>query len=176
MISKILLLLFVSSLAVSALEKIEPTEIIPKFYKILFSVDRPSEQDEINFFGGKSCDPLRTILSTNKVFLNYSKSKTPIWDYLRDHKDYFLTLNIKEIARMRIQATDPVEVLRLYNNTKRQEKLVFVTFPTEIVVPPGGSKGISVGIFTLGEDCYLDVGSTIMVSGDTKVLIGEMLK
>lgn len=176
MIYKILLLFIVSSLAVSALDQIDVADIIPKFYKTLYAADKPVKQDEIDFFGGKSCDPLRTILATNKAFEIYSKSETPIWDYLRDHKDYFSTSNIKDTARMRIQASDPVAVSRLYNNTKRQEKFVFVTFPTEIVVPPGGSKGTSVGIFTLADDCYLDIGSTIIISGDTKVLIGEMLK
>lgn len=176
MIYKILLPFIASSLTVSALEQIDAADIIPKFYKILSAADKPIKQDEVDFFGGKCCDPIRTILSTNKNFAVYAKSETPIWDYLRNRKDFFSTANIKDAARMRIQATDPVAVSRLYNQTKRQEKFVFVTFPTEIVAPPGGSKGTSVGIFTLGEDCYLDIGSTIIVSGDTKVLIGEMNK
>jgi hypothetical protein len=163
-------------LGIHGFSEILPQEIIPKFYELLYSVEKPVAQDEINFFGGKSCDPIRTTILENKRYAAYSKSETPIWDYLRDRKDFFSTLNIKDVTKMRIQATDPVESVRLYNNTKILGKRVFVTFPTEIIAPPGGSKGTSVGIFTLGEDCYLDIGSTIIVSGETKVLIGEMHK
>ncbi|MEO8615283.1 MAG: hypothetical protein ABI600_09095 [Luteolibacter sp.] len=172
---KIILLYILSIALVSADSKIEHSAIIPKFYQLLFSQEKPTKQDEFDFFGGKSCDAIRISISSNKKVAVHSNSETPIWDYLRNHLEFFSTLHINDATKMRIQATDPVEQVRLYNSTKIAEKKVFVTFPSDIIKQPGASTGVSVGIFTLGEDCYIDIGSTIIVSGTTRVLIGELV-
>ena len=164
--------LFIISFASAEIQTID---IIPNFFKLLHSKDAPTDQDERNFFGGKSCDPVRIMISSNEKYLNYSKSKTPIWSLLRDKRQLFSTLNLDDLSATKVVLSNPMEMTRLEDGHKMAGKKVVVTFPTEIVNKPGGSKGTSVGIFTLGSDCYVEIGKTMIIFGNTKVLLSELI-
>lgn len=168
---KSILLLSVFATCISSAE-FEQAKIVPKFYEILAQVEKPSEQDEIEFFGGKECASVKKVILSHG---DHSKSKTPIWDYVRSNKYFFTTKGLVDLSNARIQYSDPVHMVRLWNKTTTEDMKVYTTFPTEMVDDRGGSSGVSMAIFTLGKNCYLDIGATF-VSGSGKLFFEYVYK
>jgi hypothetical protein len=137
--------------------KIEPEKIIPQFYHILAQAQEASEADELEFFGGDECGYIRTLVL---AIPKYSSSKTPIWDYLRNHKDFFSTRGLKNNDKPRIQYTPPVRITRLWNGHIDEQLTIFTSFPTAIIDNKKGSSGYTTIRFALGRACYIDIGAT----------------
>ena len=138
---------------------LEQSKIVPKFYQILMNMAKTSAQDETDFFGGRECDSLRQILLTKEA---YSKSITPIWDFIKDNKDFFITKNLLNLNDAKVHCSNPFENTRLWNNSTDDRKKVYVLFPTEMVkLGKKGSHGRSTLLFTLGSGCYIDIEETL---------------
>ncbi len=148
---------------------LSPEEIVLRFYKLLVQVPTPSPSEENDFFGGNDCDNVRSALLSK---MRESSSQTPIWDYLRNHREVFATQNIEDFNKMALLVSSPFKLLRSWKNTRMDEAKVLVLFPTKRVAKSGYS-GESVVVFTLGQKCYLDIGGTL-VAGETKILFEKI--
>jgi len=159
-------LLAVFSIASCFAATISKENIIPKFYVLLIQETKPSVTDERDFFGGDECADVRSRLLAKKKIV----SETPIWDYLREHRELFITKNIQKKEQF-IANYSSVFQKRRMNLCKETSQMsdpeVLVTFPTKR--DKGSSySGESSVIFTLGKKCYLDIGASI-ISGNSKI-------
>ena len=151
----LLALLFITSASAADLAS---NKIVPRFYELLMTKDKPSEQDEADFFGGEeSKDVAKAILLKSE----YSKSKTPIWDFLRANKSFFITRGVTDLHKARIQYSEPDQTTRLWNQTLTEGKKVYAMFPTKRS-ENGACSGRSMVIFTLGENSHLSIGDTFV--------------
>jgi hypothetical protein len=155
-------LLFVLLLITSATgEILGPDRIIPKFYELLMQKENPSEIDEVDFFGNNEY-----IAKAIRLKSGYSESTTPVWDFLRINRSFFITKGVVELKKARIHFSAPFHTTRLWNQTVSESKKIYATFPTEVTAN-GASSGTSLVIFALGKSCYIDIGDTL-VSGSLK--------
>lgn len=161
----LLLLLAISGHALA----LEPNQIVPKFYELLIQVEKPTAQDEVDFFGGEGSGDIAKVLRNKPAHEN---SDTPVWDYLRMHKSSFLTSGPVIPGKARIQYSEPFRSTKLWSEFQPDEFQVYVTFGTNRD-ENGGNSGLSMVVFTLGKDRYLKIGETF-VSGLVK-LFGEQI-
>ena len=148
--------------------KIETSLIIPKFYELLLNKEKPSEQDENDFFGGDECSHIRAVLTAEGIA---QKSKTPVWDFVRKNKSLFITVNILNFNDARITYSAPFGMSRMWNKTDKNEKYVCAKFPEKVLENEvKTSQGVSIIIFTLGEKCYLDIGKTVKTGSSSTFL------
>jgi hypothetical protein len=148
--------LLFNSNRVSAFEK---NEVVPEFYRLLLQSNPPTLDNEKQFFG-ENVDEIAVLLSQNQHY-KFTKSKTPVWDYLRDHKDLFVTREQKSNEKLRalIRVSNPYNM----SNNKSQEYFVTALFPDKYI--NGSSyEGLRSIIFRLGTSSYLDIGATILTS------------
>lgn len=146
-----------------------PDKIIPRFYELLMQVDKPSEQNETEFFGGAECqDVAKAILLKD----GFAGSKTPLWDFIRINRNFFITKGVDELDKTRIHFSEPFRTFRLWNRTTTNDMKVHTMFPTERS-ENGTSSGFSTVIFTLGESCHIDIGNTF-VSGAVKLFTDQV--
>jgi len=150
----LLLLLAISGHALA----LEPNQIVPKFYELLIQVEKPTKQDEVDFFGGEGSDYIVKVLRTKP---EYENSATPIWDYLRLHKSSFLTSGPAIAGKARINYSEPFRSTKLWSDFKSDELQVYALFGTSRD-ENGSNSGLSMVVFTLGKDCYLKIGETIV--------------
>ena len=133
-------------------------KIIPRFYELLLQPEKPILQDELDFFGGGECqDVTLSIIQKDK----FSKSITPIWDFIRSNKSLFISDGISKLSSARILYSSPFTTTRLWSNTSPDQIKIQVMFPTR-VTPTKSSFGTSIVIFTLGTKCYIDIGNTFL--------------
>jgi hypothetical protein len=137
---------------------IKESEYVPLFYQLLFQDASPSIKNEIEFFSDQQNDRLREVLLTKA---DYKNSKTPIWSFVRNNPEFFVTKNVKNIDKLRLHYSEPFTFIRMWNKTKWPEKKVWAMFATEKSLVGGGSSGMSSIMFTLGEKSYLNICSTI---------------
>lgn len=152
----------------SVFVKLEPGRIVPEFYRLLARSEEPSEQEESDFFGGEECSGIRTLILSS---VKYSGSKTPIWKYVRDHKEFFVTAGLDDVSTARVMFSDPVRMTRIWNLVTDEEFVVYATFPTRMSGHGRESLGVSMARFTLGRSCYLNIGGTF-VSGPSVLFFG----
>lgn len=146
-----------------------PNKIIPRFYELLMQKDKPSEHDETEFFGGAECQGVAKAIHLKP---GYSESKTPVWDFLRINKSFFITKGVADLEKARIQYSEPFHTTRLWNQTIVENTKVHTMFPTDRAAN-GASSGVSMVIFTLGESCHIDIGDTF-VSGSIKLFTDQI--
>lgn len=152
---KILLLatLLVTS---AAAERLNPEKIIPRFYELLMQKEKPLQQDEIDFFGGDECEYIaKTIIKKD----GFTKSRTPIWDFVRANRTLFITEGVTDLAVARIHYSTPFLTTRLWNGTSPDVMKIQVVFSTKKTGNTSYS-GMSTAVFSLGKGCYIDLGAT----------------
>ena len=149
-------------LAGSASARTPVSDIVPKFYQLLVQEAAPLQKDEADFFGGSECEPIRKQLASKP---GYVESRTPIWNYLRSHKNVFITKhNPPDSTRLNIHISQPTTMMRIgKNKVPSNEVRVFVMFSTGTAATDQG-HGISIGTFVIGTECLLDIGSTMIAS------------
>lgn len=150
---------------------LDADKIIPRFYELLMQKEPPSERDEGDFFGGSECMDIAKMI---RLKTGYSQSKTPIWDFLRNKRSFFITKGISDLRFARIHYSEPLRTTRLWNKTRAEDTKVYTSFPTESAAN-GASSGISIVVFTLGENCHIDIGNTF-VSGSLKLFSDQVYK
>ena len=148
-----------------------PDKIIPRFYELLMQAEKPSEQDESEFFGGAECE---NVAKTILLKAGYSETKTPVWDFLRNRKGFFITKGVADLGKARIHYSEPFHTSRLWNGTTAEDRKVHTMFPTERAAN-GASSGVSTVIFTLGESCHIDIGNTF-ISGTVQLFTDQVYK
>lgn len=148
-----------------------PDKIIPRFYELLMQVEKPTENDEAKFFEGAACQYVATAILTKPV---YSKSKTPVWDFLRDNRSFFITKGVTDLGKARIHYSEPFRTTRLWNQTTEEKTKVYTMFPTERGAN-GVSSGLSMVVFKFGKNCYIDIGETF-VSGSVQPFANHVYK
>lgn len=154
---KKLLLILLMATSISAAD-LPPDKIIPRFYELLMQVEKPSEKDESVFFEGAGCRYVATTILTKP---EYSKSKTPVWDFLRNNRSFFITKGVTDLGKARIHYSEPYRTTRLWNQITSEDTKVYTMFPTERGVN-GESSGLSMVVFTLGKNCLIDIGETFV--------------
>ena len=137
-------------------------KIVPKFYSLITQNEKPSLADEKDFFGSDECDAVRSrILAKTTI-----QSNTPIWDYLRSHRELFITQNVKSPHQLLVIVSNPFRLMQLRpleNNILKniRQRQVLATFPDNIV-KGNAFNHLTYVVFVLGENCYLDIGSAII--------------
>ena len=167
-IMKQIILIFILTVSGHA-SSLEPDEIVPKFYELLIQVEKPTKQDEVDFFGGEGSDYIAKVLRTKPA---YENSATPIWDYLRLHKSSFLTSGPAIAGKARINYSEPFRSTKLWSDFKSEQLQVYAVFGTTRN-EKGSNSGLSMVVFTLGTDCYLKIGETF-VSGAVNLFSGQI--
>ena len=129
--------------------------------------DNPSETDEVEFFGNNEY-----IAKTIRLKSEYSDSTTPVWDFLRINRSFFITKGVVELRKARIHFSAPSHTTRLWNQTVSESTKIYAMFPTEVTAN-GASSGTSMVVFTLGKSYYIDIGDTL-VSGSLKLFSDQV--
>jgi len=132
---------------------LKPAEIVPLFYDVLTSVQNPSAENERAFFGGEECADVRAALS----YSNAHHTETPIWDYLRAHRNIFYTEGAESFNGKLISYSTPFQMGKKGHH--EDEGRVLVAFAGK-KLPAGGDTGNTIILFTLGSKCYLNIGAS----------------
>jgi hypothetical protein len=150
----------------------EESEIIPQFYQILLRKSAPSIENERLFFGGKECSAVREgILKKER----YSESKTPIWDFVKDHRDLFLTKNAESEDQFHAIISKPFDSIRSWNGNVIPEKRVYVSFAEQLdISEKSGVSGFASITFSLGKDCYINIGATTVCRSSSKAILNSV--
>ena len=167
---QLIVLIFLSCFGMRAFaDTLGPQEIIPRFYTLLIQDENPSPENEREFFGGNECDPVRAMLKTEG---KSSLSQTPIWDYLRSRREWFITKDCHNMEKINPQISSPFTLKRFKQGTITNETRVLVILPARMT-GPHTFDGVATVVFTLGKKCYLEIDSTVL-RGDLELLAGRL--
>jgi hypothetical protein len=163
------LLLALLSITSATGENLAQDKIIPRFYELLMQETDPSENDEVDFLGNNEY-----IAKTIRLKSGYSESTTPVWDFLRTNRNFFITKGVVDLGKARIHFSEPFHTTRLWNQAVSEDTKIYAMFPTEVAAN-GANTGNSLVIFTLGKNYYIEIGETF-VSGSLKLFSDQVYK
>ena len=158
-------------------DPLSPEKIVPRYYDLLTAVEKPSSADEQQFFGGYECDDVRAALSSQK---KTGRTETPIWDYLRAHRDLFLTegldrFPVKAGARQLIAFSTPFRIYRKGRDAANEpaDFRVIAALPGKKVSTSAYTGSVMI-LFNLGHECYLNIGGTC-INRNADVLLEKLI-
>lgn len=152
----------------SILYGIEENEIISRFYQVLLSKELPSVEDERLFFGGFECSVIRDAILEKA---EYSQSKIPVWEFVRHHKNVFITKDIVDSSQFRAQISEPFICVRSWDGNPNKDKRVHVSFPEKLIDAKKLSfSGFATVTFCLGKSCYINIAATTVCRSSSKAI------
>jgi len=139
--------------------------IITRFYDLLTGENIPSEEQETEFFGTKSS--MRGLLQNARkwpikvpeTLYKYEHSKTPVWDYLRDHKDLFLPFGSNAFNDTMLYS-EPFSYIKA--GKKQSEQWVDVIFISNLHNPKAGFRSVKVSLGEKVDECLINIDSTLL--------------
>jgi hypothetical protein len=151
-------------------DSLKSEEVIPRFYLLLTQHADPSVEDEEAFFGGSECENVRSLLLSGS---RAPGPQTPIWEYLRRHREMFVPQN-SDLENLMVAASNPFTAEWLLKKGTCRPLTggganVLVVFPARKMTK-SGYNGVSAVEFALGQKCYLVIGGTLIFRDGKSVL------
>jgi hypothetical protein len=116
----------------------------------------PSSQDERDFFGDEDDGFKSLIIAKDK-----SNMGTPIWTYLREHRELFLPKGLRNKQKPMVIFSSPYKIFLLGTGAQKDGLRVSAFFPAQQTSDHGfsGESGVT---FILGQKAYLCIGATLV--------------